>query len=140
VLASGLCEFGSSDPENENSPPAATVYYEYLLYIPGHEDASPVLLRLKSTALDNGRALNSYFALLGRPTFAHVIDWTVESKSGGGNDWTVPKHVPAGWVADINLYKIVEDMHKNYADKMADLVVEQEDDHNEVKAANSPAY
>lgn len=138
VIDSGLTEFGTQNPADENSPPAATVYYEYLLYLPEFEDASPVLLRLKSTALDNGRALNSYFILRAKAIFAHVIDWTVEFRSGNGNDWTVPKHIPSGWV-DQNTYKIVEEMNTNYASKMDDLVVEQEDDAS-VKDANQPAY
>lgn len=137
VVSSGLTEFGSSNPNDENSPPAATVYYEYLLYLPEYENASPVLMRLKSTALDNGRALNSYFVYQGVPTYAHVIEWIVEAKSGDGNDWTVPKHIKAGWV-DKNTFDLCESIHNSYASKMADLVVEQEEEAREVK--NSPAY
>ena len=139
VVSSGLCEFGSSNPEDENSAPAATMYYEYLLYLPEHEAGSPVLLRLKSTGLDNGRALNSYFIHLKKPIYAHVIDWIVEARSGNGNDWTVPKHVPAGWV-DRNTFDLVADMNKNYAEKMADLAVEQEDDSVVVQDTNQPKY
>lgn len=44
VIKSGLTAWGSSDPDDVNSPPAATLMYEYLVMLPAHQELSPVLI------------------------------------------------------------------------------------------------
>lgn len=136
VKASGLCEFGSSDPENENSSPAAILYYEYIHYLPDFKDASPVVQRLKSTALDNAKKLNSYFLLQKKPVFVHALEWRVEDKKNNDGEWTIPQFRPIGYV-DETTFNITKMMNEQYAD--IDLAIEQEAD-ADAKVQNSEAF
>lgn len=136
VKASGLLEFGTSDPENENSSPAAVQYFEYVEYLPDYENASPAVKRVKSTGLDNARKLNSYFLLQGKKIYVHALQWTAELKKGSNGDWTVPLAKPIGFV-DKRTFEIVQEMHNQYA--AIDLTIDQEGD-IENKDPNSPAF
>ena len=55
VEASGLTKWGSSDPEDVNSPPAATLFYEYLTLLPERPDLSPVIIMLARSAIKKAR-------------------------------------------------------------------------------------
>ena len=55
VKKSGLTEWGSYDPSDVNSPPAATLFYEYLVVIPGRMDISPVMLVLARSAIKKAK-------------------------------------------------------------------------------------
>lgn len=137
VKASGLLEFGTSNPEDETSPPAAVMYYEYIHYLPDYKDASPVVQRIKSTGLDNARKLNSYFLLQKKPVYVHAIEWSVDQKSNSDGNWTVPKFKPIGYV-DETTFNIVKGMNEQYAN--VDLAIVQEDDGNEVSESGSEKF
>ena len=55
VKKSGLTEWGSYDPDDVNSPPAATLFYEYLVVIPGRPDISPVMIVLARSAIKKAK-------------------------------------------------------------------------------------
>lgn len=59
VRRSGLLEFGTSQPEDENSNPAATEFHDYLIYMPEHPELGPALFSLARTAAKRAKALNS---------------------------------------------------------------------------------
>jgi len=46
VVKSGLTEWGSSFPEDPDSPPAATLIYEYLVLLRGNEELGPCIMSL----------------------------------------------------------------------------------------------
>lgn len=131
VQESGLAMFGSSNPRVPDSVPAATTFYEYLLYLPDFDGASPVVHRLKSTGLDNGKALNSFFAIHAHtnkiPCYAHVVEWTPQAESGNGGVWTNSKPTPNGFV-DEATFNLVAEINKNFASKLAEMDIAQEDD------------
>lgn len=137
VRASGLLEFGTQDPENDKSPPAAVQYYEYIEYLPDYENASPCVKRVKSTGLDNARKLNSYFLLQGRPIYVHALQWEAQERKGAEGDWTVPLAKPIGFI-DKETFDIVKEMHDQYSS--VDLNIEQEGDDVEVKNDDAPNY
>jgi hypothetical protein len=63
VKESGLDQYGSSDPEDPRSPPAAVTFYDYLCLLPDHPDWGPVLLSLTRSQLKKGRDLNAKIEL-----------------------------------------------------------------------------
>lgn len=137
VLDSGLLEFGTQDPENEKSPPAAVEYYEYIHYLPDYENASPAVSRVKSTGLDNAKKLNSYFLLQGKKIYVHALQWITEEKKGDDGSWTVPLAKPIGFV-DRKTFEITQEMHNTYAGISLDIQQEGEVGSDEDK--NAPAY
>ncbi len=59
VRESGLANFGSSDPNDPSSAPAAVLFYDYVCYLPDHPALSPVLLSLSRSQIKKGKDLNS---------------------------------------------------------------------------------
>ena len=51
VAKSGLADWGTFDPDDENSPPAATLFYDYLVYLPDHADLGPAVMSLARSAI-----------------------------------------------------------------------------------------
>ena len=88
VVSSGLHLFGTSDPDNPNSPPAATLFYEYLVIQPDAPDDGPAILSFSRTALKVARKdLNSkidLFRATGRPMQALVFAATPRGVDADG--------------------------------------------------------
>ncbi len=59
VRESGLTQFGSADPEDPSSGPAAILFYDYVSYLPDAPELSPVLLSLSRSQIKKGKDLNS---------------------------------------------------------------------------------
>src|SRR5690349_13800467 len=76
VVESGLDKWGSSVPDDSNSPPAATLFYEYLVLLPDHLDLGPAVMMLQRTQIKKARkGLNDKIAMhegAGRPMQALV--------------------------------------------------------------------
>lgn len=67
VKASKLDQWGTFNPRNQDSPPAATLFYEYLILLPDYPDYSPVVMSLTRSAIRKAKkGLNDKIALHGR--------------------------------------------------------------------------
>jgi hypothetical protein len=93
VAESGLSEFGSSMPGDPQSPPAATLVYEYLVYLPDHPDCSPALISLSRSGIKRGKDLNSKIQLRSTtvPQYAQIYKAVVTNETsaeGGYNGWS----------------------------------------------------
>ncbi len=84
VRNSGLTQFGSSDPDDPSSHPAAVLFYDYVCYLPDYHDLSPVLLSLSRSQLKPGKSLNSKVELRSaqRPMQGMIFKATCVSDKG----------------------------------------------------------
>lgn len=77
VVASGLDQWGTSNPEDEDSPPAATLFYDYLVLIPDRPDLGPAIYTLARSGIQRAkRGLNDKIKMHetnGRPMQAIVF-------------------------------------------------------------------
>lgn len=77
VEESGLAKWGSSNPADPDSPPAATLFYEYLVLLPNRLDLGPAVLSLARSQIKKAkRGLNDKIKLhekAGRPMQAIVF-------------------------------------------------------------------
>ena len=55
VEASGLTAWGTSDPDDEKSLPAATIFYDYLVLVKGHYDLGPAMISLARSAIKKAK-------------------------------------------------------------------------------------
>lgn len=77
VKKSGLLEFGTSNPEDPDSNPAATLFYEYLVWLPDHPEINtPVLLSLARSQAKRARDLNGKLEFSGVPIQGVVVKTT----------------------------------------------------------------
>lgn len=93
VAESGLANFGTSIPGDPQSPPAATLVYDYLVYLPDHPECSPALISLSRSGIRRGKDLNSKITLRAAtaPQYVQLYKAVVteeQSAEGGYNGWS----------------------------------------------------
>lgn len=67
VRKSGLAAFGTSDPDDPDSKPAATLFYDFLIRLKDHPEFGPVLLSLARSQAKKGKDLNGKIELRNKP-------------------------------------------------------------------------
>ena len=129
VGSSKLTDFGTADPDNSDTGPAATTVYEYLVYLPEHPELSPCVMGVSKTGLPNGKSLNTNLMTLvkgtGKPITCYAIRAFAEEKSNSDGKWTVPNFKPLGWAPK----SAVQEATK-MAELYADYKVEYTDEEN----------
>ena len=125
MQSSGLLEFGTSNPDEPQSAPAATLAYEYMAYLIDHPEDSPVILGVMKTGVGNARQLNTYLLSQRKPTSCMVIRCFADEETKGGDSWHVPKFEPAGYAAR-PIFEIAEKIKEKYADYVADIDLDEE--------------
>lgn len=128
VQHSGLTKWGSSDPDEPNSQPAATEIYEYLIYLLDKPDLSPVILGCYKTALPNAKGFNTSLLMLKNPITSVAVDCFAEAMNNDTGEWTVPQFQLSGYVP-----KEVHLAAKALGEKYADYNVDYDQDDVETK-------
>lgn len=118
VASSGLTEFGSANPNDPDAPPAATVSYEYLCYLPNTPELSPCVMAVSKTGLPNGKMFNTSLAMIaktGKPIYCVNVTCFADEKHGDGNEWTVPTFKLMGYVPK-PVYEAAKQLSEQYGD------------------------
>lgn len=131
VEKSGLAKWGSFDVDDENSPPAATLFYEYLVLLPDHLDLGPAVLSLARTAITPAKkGLNDKIAMhkaAGRPMQAVCFRArTTAEKNNAGQDYRNFQFMGNGFVAEDVFKKALD-----FAETLTDYKVMDEAGANE---------
>jgi hypothetical protein len=87
VIESGLAAWGSSNPNDPNSPPAATLMYNYLLAFPSNPELSPAVLTFQRTQIKAAQQLNLKLLSAERPTFQMIVEFDSFLDHQGGNEF-----------------------------------------------------
>lgn len=69
VAKSGLTEWGSSNPDDPNSPPAAVLSYNFLMLFPDHLDLGPAVVTLQRSSARVARKLIGKLKMVNAPTY-----------------------------------------------------------------------
>ena len=90
VAKSGLDKWGTYDPEDNDSPPAATMFYEYLIILPDHPDFGAAVMSLSRSQIRKAKkGCNDKVELhrsAGRPMQALVFSAkSVDEQSSSGS-------------------------------------------------------
>lgn len=89
VKKSGLTEWGTQFPDDENSPPAATLFYDYLVILPDYPDLGPAVLSLARSQIKPAqKGLNDKIQLQrsnGRPMQTLVFKMRVVEDTNDSN-------------------------------------------------------
>lgn len=124
VPTSGLLDWGSSNPDEENSAPAATLIYEYLCYLPDYPELSPCLFGVTKTALPAGKQLNTSLFMLRKPSASVIVRaWAIEDNRDAGDFFNV-QFKTAGW-ATPELYAITSKLAEQHKDYKAEYAQEE---------------
>ncbi len=137
VASSRLLEWGSSNPSDPKSSPAATLIYEYLVYLPDYPSLSPCMLGMYRTAIDNAKKLNTSLLQMRKPIYSVVVDCIAEELQDNGNVWSVPSFKLAGW-ATKNAYVIAKQMSEEYDAYTANYTADEVEGNSSSSKSNAP--
>lgn len=125
VEKSGLAEWGSSDPEDKSSQPAATAMINLLVSIEGHEEISPIIITLQRGSYKVGKKLLGKLRMSSVPTYGmrFALGAEKDQNSTGDEFWTF-KFSQIGFVQDPEVYAKYESLYNSFADKTITVVDE----------------
>ncbi len=72
VAASGLAEWGSSDPADNNSPPAATLMYVFAVTFPDMPEMPPAVITLQRSQIKVARRFIGKLKITQAPSFGQI--------------------------------------------------------------------
>lgn len=118
VRGSGLAEFGTADPEDSDSNPAATLFYDYLVFLPDVPELSggPVMLSLARTQTKRARDLNAKIEMRRAPMQSMVFEASVTNESNAtGQDYYNLGFASAGWASE-EQFAMMNEFRERYTD------------------------
>lgn len=118
VASSKLLDWGSSNPDDPNSPPAAILIYEYLCYLPDKPNLSPCVLGVYKTGVGNAKNFNTSMLMLRKPIASVMVNLSSIEETKGSDTWFVPVMKPNGYVSE-TIYKTAKSMADNYKEYQA---------------------
>ena len=134
VLQSGLLNWGTSEPNDPKSAPAATQIYEYLIHLVDHPGISPCMFGMYRTMANNAKSLNTQLLMVkqqGRPITSVAVEVGAEMQTHEGNTWFIPNFKLAGIVSEA-CYNRVKAMQESYQSVTANIPPE-----DDIKQENS---
>lgn len=156
VKASGLAEWGTMNPDDSNSPPAATRMLNFVVAFPDFPDIIPAVLTFQRASIGHGRRLLGKLKAGRAPIFGRVFEISAgDATNKSGNSFKVPALTGVGLVEDKDMYEGYRTLHENFSksglqirdeeslrdDAVAESDAEDADDEPEAKGgAKRPKY
>lgn len=118
VQQSGLANWGTLNPEDPNSPPAATLMYSFVLAFPEHADLMPAVLTFQRSSIKIGRRFNTKLKTVRTPLFGLQFELiSFQDSNSRGQDFYNISMKGAGLVEDEGLYRTYKEMHLSFKDQ-----------------------
>lgn len=126
VANSGLADWGTYNPADEDSPPAATLFYDYLVFLPEYLELGPAVISLaRSNIRQAKKGLNDKIKLHqtnNRPMQALVFSAESFEDSADGQTFKNWRFKSAGFVQDKALF----DMATEHAGALRNVKIADE--------------
>lgn len=115
VEESGLAAWGSTDPDESDSPPAANEMATIVALPVGRLNLGPVVFALQRGSLTTGKKFVQRLAFDDVPSTAKIykVEAVRASNDKGDGFWSY-KFSPQGWVEDKAVYEMAEKMQKRF--------------------------
>jgi len=114
VAESGLANWGSSDPDDENSQPAATKMLNVVCFLPDHPDLSPAVVTLQRSALKPGRKFLGKLKIVRAPSYGCLITMGSTVEQGSEGTYNNYKFTMDGFVDDPQLFNVCKEMYEMF--------------------------
>lgn len=135
VAKSGLTNWGTSNPEDEDSGPAATLFYDYLVFLPEHLDLGPAIISLARSSVKKAKkGLNDKIELQknnGRPMQALIFKATSTTENSDSGDFKNWVFTSAGFNMDEGLFNLA----REHIGALATIKIKDEADTGESSSA-----
>lgn len=111
----GLGKWGSADPENEDSGPAATLSHIFLFRALDHLDLGPFIVFLQRSSEKVAKEFLTKLQIDKAPIFGQVYEMTSKTATNGaGQEFNQYKFAKAGYVPTAELFAEFEGEHVLY--------------------------
>lgn len=115
VAKSGLAEWGSSDPSDTGSAPAATKMINLVCYLPDNPEYSPLIVTLQRSSYKVGRKLLGKMKMQNAPSFGMVYEMSsVPDTNPSGDNYLNFSFKGAGYVQDKELYDRLSELESTF--------------------------
>ncbi len=112
VQESGLANWGTHYPGDNNSPPAATLMYNFLLAFPDYPDLMPAVLTFQRSSIKHGRKFMTKLKTVRTPLFGSVFRLqSTEDHNSANQNYFNMSMTGDGVVQDKAMYDYYKDMH-----------------------------
>lgn len=132
VEESGLSAWGSSDPENPDSAPAATKMYSTVCWIKERPDLSPCVLTLQRSSVTVARKFMGKLKMIEAPSYGLQFRMTsIVDQNGAGEEFRNYRIETDGFVEDEELFNKCEKLYEQFSEQglnIADIEGSQEAD------------
>jgi len=132
VAESGLDQWGTYDPDDPSSQPAATLMYNIVMALPDYPEVGPSVVTFQRTGVPIAKKLGGKLKLAKAPSYGikFMMSHTAETNNAD-QTYLVPKMTMAGYVTDqnqFNEYKELYELFKKIGVNVKDLEGAQEDE------------
>lgn len=131
VQQSGLSNWGTMDPDDKNSPPAATMMYNYVFAFPSMPELMPAVFTFQRSQIRTGRDLNTRLRSTPVPSYGLVYElWSNDARNTANKDYKGVTITSAGFV-EKPMYPMMKAMAENLRQtglQVRDIETLQEED------------
>jgi hypothetical protein len=100
------------NPADNNSPPAATLMYNFLLAFPDYPDVMPAVLTFQRSSIKIGRKFMTKLKTVRTPLFGSIFTLSAsDDKNGAGQEFKNISMIGAGLVQDPDMYDSYKALH-----------------------------
>ncbi len=117
VAESGLLEWGTYDPDDEDSQPAATLVYVYVVDLPEHPELSPCVLMLQRSGVKVARKFNGKLNIIGgsAPIYGQrYLMGSADEFNSAGQSFKNFTFTANGFVEDEARYAKLKGLHEQF--------------------------
>lgn len=145
VAASGLDRWGSSDPDNTDSPPAATKMFNMVVTFPDQPDLPPAVITLQRSSVTVGKKFMGKLKINRTPSFGLIfVMQGVTDTNKAGQKFLNYQFTGDGMVTDEGLFRNNLEYYKLF--KAQGLAIrdeeslQQEDNEGSTDSGKGPAF
>jgi len=114
VAESGLAEWGSYDPDNANSQPAATKMYNMVVYLLDFPHLSPAVVTLQRGAVGVAKKLMGKLKLAQAPSYGQIYNLSSIKDDTGQGDFFNYQFDRVGYLTDETLFEQMRAMYQHF--------------------------
>lgn len=138
VSQSGLDKWGSSNPNDPKSEPAATKMLVIVAMVVGREDIGPVVITLQRSAESVGKRLYGRLKLSNAPIYGQRFKMSVtKDRSPKGDAFYNYSFERVGFVEDEDLFKLCRSFHEAFATNGVKVNLEEDAPVSDSSAASA---
>lgn len=126
VAKSGLAEWGSMNPADPQSPPAATLMHNFVFAFPDDPERMPAVFTFQRSLVTEGRKFLTRLKAQRAPMFGTVFELSSTDETKGDNSFKGVSLVGKGLITDDELYQRFKQLNKTFTELGMKIKSEEE--------------